>query len=103
VSGVERTGFYTPKLPVLIKLLEIFSWFFNNLNINYFTLDIDSSVITRYGEQESAKKGYNPKKKGRNSHHPIIDFVNDAKLVANFWLRSGDTFCGILSGNTRQF
>ncbi len=68
---------------------HFFSWFFQNLNLNYFTLDIDSSVITRYGEQEGAKKGYNPKKKGRNSHHPIIAFVNDVKMVANFWLRSG--------------
>ena len=58
--------------------------FFQNLNFNFFTLDIDSSIITRYGEQEGAKKGYNPKKKGRNSHHPIIAFVNDVKLVANY-------------------
>ena len=70
---------------------HFFSWFFQNLQINYFTLDIDSSVITRYGQQEGAKKGYNPKKKGRNSHHPIIAFVNDVKMVANFWLRSGNT------------
>jgi hypothetical protein len=70
---------------------HFFSWFFQNLQINYFTLDIDSSVITRYGEQEGAKKGYNPKKKGRNSHHPIIAFVNDVKMVANFWLRSGNS------------
>lgn len=35
---------------------HFFSWFFKNLNINYFTLDIDSSVITRYGVQEGAKK-----------------------------------------------
>lgn len=69
---------------------HFFSWFFQTLNINYFTLDIDSSVITRYGEQQGAKKGYNPKKKGRKSHHPIIAFVNDIKMVANFWLRSGD-------------
>ncbi len=70
---------------------HFFSWFFKVLHINHFTLDIDSTVITRYGEQEGAKKGYNPKKKGRNSHHPIIAFVNDARLVANFWLRSGNT------------
>ena len=70
---------------------HFFSWFFQSLQINYFTLDIDSSVITRYGHQEGAKRGYNPKKKGRNSHHPIIAFVNDVKMVANFWLRSGDT------------
>ncbi|RRD68773.1 IS1380 family transposase, partial [Tannerella forsythia] len=48
---------------------HFFGWFFKSLNINYFTLDIDSSVITRYGEQDGATKGYNPKKKGRKSHH----------------------------------
>lgn len=85
-----------------------FSWFFRNLNINYFTLDIDSTVITRYGEQEGAKKGYNPNKRGRNSHHPIIAFVNDVKMVANFWLRSGDTssannFVGFLEQTIQNF
>lgn len=70
---------------------HFFSWFFQNININYFTLDIDSSVVTRYGAQDGAKKGYNPKKRGRNSHHPIIAFVNEVKMVANFWLRSGNT------------
>lgn len=71
-------------------------------------MDIDSSVIIRYGSQEGAKKGYNPKKKGRNSHHPIIAFVNDVKLVANFWLRSGDTssannFVGFLEETLLNF
>lgn len=41
-----------------------------------FILDLDSIVITRYGEQEGAKKGYNPNKRGRLSHHPLIAFVN---------------------------
>ncbi len=68
-----------------------FSWFFENVILNYITLDIDSSVMTRYGEQEGAKKGYNPKKKGRASHHPLIAFIADVKLVANMWLRSGNT------------
>ncbi|MDR1258275.1 MAG: IS1380 family transposase [Tannerellaceae bacterium] len=70
---------------------HFFSWFFRNLQINYFTLDIDSTIITRYGEQEGAKKGYNPNKKGRNSHHPLIAFVNDVRMVASFWLRSGNS------------
>ena len=68
-----------------------YSWIFDNFNFNNFTLDIDSSVMTRYGEQEGAKKGYNPAKKGRASHHPLIAFIADMKLVANIWLRSGDT------------
>ena len=85
-----------------------FSWFFQNLKVNYFTLDIDSTVVTRYGEQEGAKKGYNPKKKGRKSHHPIIAFVNEVRMVANFWLRSGNTssannFVGFLEDTLSRF
>lgn len=69
-----------------------YSWIFDNFHFDYYTLDIDSSILTRYGNQaEGAKKGYNPKKKGRSSHHPLIAFVSDVNLVANMWLRSGDT------------
>lgn len=68
-----------------------YSWFFENIKLDNFTLDIDSSVMTRYGEQEGAKKGYNPSKRGRASHHPLIAFIADVKLVANMWLRSGNT------------
>ena len=68
-----------------------YSWFFENVKFDNFTLDIDSSVMTRYGEQEGAKKGYNPSKRGRSSHHPLIAFIAEVKLVANMWLRSGNT------------
>ncbi len=68
-----------------------YSWIFDNFKFDNFTLDIDSSVMTRYGVQDGAKKGYNPTKKGRPAHHPLIAFIADVKLVANMWLRSGDT------------
>ncbi|HET8829938.1 MAG TPA: IS1380 family transposase, partial [Pelobium sp.] len=68
-----------------------YTWIFDNFKFNNFTLDIDSSVMTRYGSQEGSKKGYNPAKRGRPSHHPLIAFIADVKLVANMWLRSGDT------------
>lgn len=70
---------------------EIYKWFLSNMAFDNFTLDIDSSVITRYGNQEASSKGYNPKKPGRKSHHPLIAFVADIEMVANFWLRSGDS------------
>ena len=57
------------------------------------SLRFDSSVITLYGSQEGAKKGYNPKKPGRKSHHPLLAFV-DGGFVVNLWNRSGDTFAG---------
>ncbi|MES2677421.1 MAG: transposase [Pseudomonadota bacterium] len=50
---------------------NLFSWFFKSININYVTLDLDSIVITRYGNnQEGATKGYNPNKIGRPSISP---------------------------------
>jgi hypothetical protein len=67
-----------------------YSWIFEHIKFDNFVLDIDSSVMTRYGEQEGAKKGYNPSKKDRSSHHPLIAFIADVKLMANMWLRSGD-------------
>jgi len=68
-----------------------YTWIFDKVKFDHFTLDCDSSVMTRYGTQEGSKKGYNPSKRGRPSHHPLIAFISDVKLVANMWLRSGDT------------
>lgn len=69
---------------------NFYQWFFDQLVFNNFTLDLDSSVVTRYGEQQGATVGYNPRKPGRKSHHPLMAFVADVEMVANFWLRSGD-------------
>jgi hypothetical protein len=53
-------------------------------------LTFDSTVLIRYGEQEGAKKGYNPKKHGRPSHTPLIAFLNRSKYVVHLWNRSGN-------------
>ncbi|MCW0484770.1 hypothetical protein [Gaoshiqia sediminis] len=66
-------------------------WMFGNVRFDNYTLDCDSTIITRYGEQEGVRKGYNPRKPDRLSHYPVMAFVADLKLVANFWLRSGNS------------
>ncbi|NEP63672.1 MAG: IS1380 family transposase [Symploca sp. SIO2G7] len=66
-------------------------WFFDQLGVDNITVDLDSTVITRYGHQEGSAKGYNPNKKGRNSHHPLMAFVGQTRMVANAWLRPGNT------------
>jgi hypothetical protein len=68
----------------------LYRWFFSNLKFDNFTLDIDSSVLTRYGDQQGSAKGYNKHKPGRKSQHPLMAFVSEIEMVANFWLRSGD-------------
>ena len=73
-------------------------WTFDHLprTTRSYTLDLDSSVVTRYGRQQGAKKGYNPKKPGRPSHRPLFAFLAEARILANLWLRSGNT--GDMSG-----
>lgn len=69
-----------------------YRWLFGKLRLNPITLDVDSTVLTRWGSQiEGGAKGYNPKHHGRASHHPLLAFVADWRLVANFWLRPGNT------------
>jgi hypothetical protein len=55
------------------------------------TLDLDSTVFERYGHQEGSLKGYNPRKYGRPSHHPLLAILAESKLVLHAWLRSGNT------------
>lgn len=70
---------------------EIFRWFFSLLVFDNYTLDFDSTVMVREGYQEGAAKGYNPKRPGRPSHHPLLAFVSDVRMIACYWLRPGNT------------
>jgi len=70
---------------------SLFRWFFEQVSFDNLTLDLDSTVMTRYGSQEGAKVGYNPQKPGRASHHPLMAFMADLRMVVNAWLRPGNT------------
>jgi len=37
-----------------------------------YSLDLDSTVFERYGRQQGALRGPNPRKHGRPSHHPLV-------------------------------
>ena len=77
---------------------SLYQWMFGQIAINGVTLDLDSTVMTRYGAQEGAARGYNPVKRGRLSHHPLMAFVADTRMIANGWLRPGNSS----SGNNAQ-
>ena len=70
--------------------------------------DLDSVVLTVYGKLQFAKVGYNPKKHGRRSYHPLLCF--EAHLQ-EFWhgsLRRGDAathmlFVRLCSGKGDDF
>jgi hypothetical protein len=61
-----------------------------------YTLDLDSTVLERYGKQEGSLKGHNPRKHGRPSHHPLLAVLSEAHFVLHGWLRSGN--CGTSRG-----
>lgn len=54
-------------------------------------IDIDSTVKTVYGNQEGAEEGYNDKKKGAKSYHPIMAFKNSTRECILSWLRPGNS------------
>jgi DDE family transposase len=55
------------------------------------TLDLDSTVLCRYGAQEGSLKGYNPRRPGRASHHPLVAFLAEWRRLLWATLRSGNS------------
>lgn len=58
-----------------------------------YTLDLDSwSLLHEDGHQEGVAVGYT--KRGlKPCHRPLIAALAESKLIANYWLRSGNTAC----------
>jgi hypothetical protein len=80
---------------------NMYRWLFDKLpSMKRVTLDLDSTVVTRNGQQEGASRGYNPARHGRPSYHPLLAFIAEFRLVANFWLRPGNVHSG---NNVLQF
>jgi len=56
------------------------------------TLDFDSSVKGVYGNQEGTETGYNPKKHGQKSYHPIFCFIAETCECLHNWFRAGSAY-----------
>lgn len=58
-----------------------------------YTLDLDSwALLHEDGHQEGVATGYT--KRGlKPCHRPLIAALAESKLIANYWLRSGNTAC----------
>jgi hypothetical protein len=55
------------------------------------SLDLDSTVFQRSSPQQGTAKGYNSKRPGRKTHHPLLAALGEAQCVLHAWLRSGKT------------
>ena len=65
-----------------------------------YTLDLDSTVLERFGEQEGVLPGYNPRRHGRPTHHPLLAGLAEAKWILHGWLRAGNV---ATANNVRAF
>jgi len=65
-------------------------WLWQRVSARSWTVDLDSSVLTRYGRQEGSQLGYNPLRRGKRSHHPLMAFAAECRMVITAWLRPGN-------------
>jgi hypothetical protein len=60
-------------------------------------LDLDSTVVTVFGQQEQAEVGYNPRYRGKRSYNPLLCLEANSSLLWNTELRAGNA--GTWSGS----
>jgi DDE family transposase len=70
---------------------RLMRWQHSLISFSDNVLDLDSTVMERYGHQEGALLGYNSKKHRRPTHHPLIATLGHRPWVLHAWLRSGNT------------
>lgn len=79
--------------PSLVPILDELLWQLVRIRWSWgrvpkaVTLVLDSTISVRYGKKQAgAELGYNPKKPGRPSHHPLLAFiVETADLLGVRW------------------
>lgn len=68
----------------------LWRWFFAQQPRRTCMLDLDSTVLQRFGHQEGAVHGYNPTRPKGRMHRPLLAFVSHPVFVLHAWLRSGN-------------
>ena len=73
-------------------MTEVYSWCADQARVSdCVPLDVVSTAIIRFGSQQGAEVGYNPRYHGRKSYHPLLAFLTEPNLIVNFWLRLGNS------------
>jgi hypothetical protein len=84
VKGAQAIGAENSRM--LLRVRHNFN------NWQKLTLDMDSHVKTVYGNQQRAKVGYNPKKPGRKSYHPLFCFIGETRDFLLGQFRTGNKY-----------
>jgi Transposase DDE domain group 1 len=70
-------------------------WEGAHVKLTAVTLDTDTTVHTVFGKQMGARKGYNPRNKGKKSYQPILTFLAETREYVGGELHNGDRPTGI--------
>jgi len=87
-------------LTVARQLLEVSRhmrqrvWDAAHVKLRQVTLDTDTTVQTVYGQHMGARKGYNPKHRGKKSYQPILTFMAETREYISGELRKGVSVSG---------
>jgi hypothetical protein len=87
VSGLAESE---PGRATVERILRERVWAAAHVGLTSITLDTDTTVHTLYGRQMGARKGYNPKNKGKKSYQPILTFIAETHEYVGGELRNGD-------------
>lgn len=68
----------------------LWGWFFRQQPPRSCCLDLDSTVLQRFGRQEGAVHGFNPTRPKGRTHRPLLAFVSEPVFVLHAWLRAGN-------------
>jgi hypothetical protein len=93
VSDTTLGRFFNRFGPAVVQSVfeHLMRWQLGLIPLAGEVLDLDSSVVERYGNQEGVRLGYNSKKHRRPTHHPLIATLGNRPWVVHAWLRSGNT------------
>ena len=78
------------QLLVVEKRMRERVWAAAHVHLDTITVDTDTTVHTLFGNQMGARKGYNPKNKGKKSYQPVLSFIAETREYAAGVLRNGD-------------
>ena len=88
--GINQAG----AMVRLMAALRERAWQTLNLELRRVHVDIDTTVETVYGQIQGARKGHNPKARGKKGLRPVLAFLAETKEYLSGKLRRGETIGG---------
>jgi len=77
-----------------IRVLRERLWQQCHLEYQKIHVSLDTTVETLYGDQQGARKGYNPHHPGKKGYRPILGFIDETREYLLGKLRKGETLSG---------